>query len=1202
MNFLRSILAAALFTAVSPSANAQSVTGQISGTVTDQGGSLIAGASVRLTHDLSKQLRSFITDGNGNFLFTGLVPGNYSVHVEQPGFKTYDQRAIPVSAEERVALRELRLAVGEVTSTIEVVAETSRVSTETSDRSILVGTQQIEDTPLAGRDYLGILRTLPGVQMVDTRDFTGWFSGPGNVVNGGQSGQFLVTLDGIGSQDSGAPGTGGYLAPSLDAIGEVKVLVSNFTAEYGARAGGQMNVSVKNGTNQYHGTAYYFWRHEMLSANEFFNNKNFSLVNGVPTALRKPNYRFQNPGGTIGGPLLIPGTNFNKDRTKLFFFFSEDYLHTITSGGVNSFNMPTALERIGDYSQTVTTTGVKIPIKDPTTGVVLPDNILPANRISPFGYAMMNLFPLPNTTDPTGRRGFNTQYQWNRDRPLEGRILRLDVNLGPRTTSYLRLMQNFQADRGVGATLNGGGNWGQFSSNYDIQSAGVVYTAIHTFRSNLINETTFGINRATQHTYASDETAFKAVNDLSSLKGPDGRQVTLPNFFGANYLNVIPNISFAANGAQSAGQSVTAPPAFSRDSRWPFHGTDQLTNVTNNITWIKKRHILKAGFYFEHNARNVSVYSTYNAAGSYWFGSDIANPYDTGYGISNMMAGTVQAYGEDNIKQVNHSRYNQVEWFVQDTYKVNRRLTFDLGMRFQILQPTWSLGATLGLFQGEAYDVNKSGQLLYPALVGGQKVALNPKTGAQYPFARATSFDPASYPANGLPYSGIVQFKDRFFNTPPVQYGPRVGFALDVFGNGKTAVRGGFGIFYGRAYGVDTIGATSAGVGPMAAPPAFRSPIYYNTTFTNLLATQGFYGSQNVNGGSQDYKNPTTYNWSFGIQQGLKYGIILDVSYVANVAHHGFGTANDANAVPPLTTWTPAGGQVKAYLDPTSASNGTGAFYATNLIRAMTKYVGYGSIATYTSIGESSYNSLQTSLNRRFGKRYQFGGNYTWSKTLTFSHQQWIPDSLTKNVINRPHAVNLNFGYDIPSSARLRSNRLMQAVFVGWHASGVGAIFSGTPLTVSCAASSAPIGYWTGTPTGGIPMRCQMKGDLFRTDDGKATGIIDQRLYYPFNSGSFALPAIDSLGFGNTPPTLTYGPGMVNFDVSMAKTFKIAERKTIEFRAEAFNVVNHFNPSNPNSALTFNYTNGNQTNANFGAITAAQHTARRMSGSLRFRF
>lgn len=1175
-----------------PSARGQSVTGQISGSVVDRAGAHIAGAAVRLTADLTGQSRLLISDSEGSFLFTSLLPAVYNLRIELAGFKAYNERSISVGAEEKVALHDLKLALGDVNTAIEVVADAARVDTDSSDRSISINADQIANTPLNGRDYLGILRSLPGVQLTSTNDRPGWgAAAPG--VNGGQSGQFLVTLDGIASQDSGAPGTGGYLSPNVDAIGEVKVLISNYSAEYGARAGGQMNVQIKNGTNRYHGTAYYFWRHEQFSANEWFNNR---------TGIARPKYRYQNPGATFGGPIFIPGTRFNRNRSKMFFFFSEDYLHTYVTGGVASYNMPTALERAGDFSQTVTTTGLMVPIRTPLTGTVYPGNIIPPSEINPMGFAIANLFPLPATTDITGRRNYNGQYQFNREQPREDRILRLDYSLGAKTTSYARVIQDFQGDRGVGSPLNGGGGWGQFASNYDIQSAGISLTVIRTLRTNLINESTVGINRAHQGVAASSPEKFKSVNDLSALKGPNGAVVSLPHFFNGNYLNILPNISFGTNGAQSAGQAVTSAPGFSYDSRFPFNGTDQLTNFTDNLTWIKGRHNVRFGMYFEHDSRNVSVYSTYNAAGTYWFGSDTANPYDTGYAYSNLLTGTVQAYGEDNTKLANHARYSQFEWFWQDSWKIHRRLSLDLGMRFQVLQPTYSKGGTLGLFSGSAYDRDKSGQLLYPALVNGQKAAINPKTSATYPFARATSFDPASYPAGGLPYSGLVQYHDSFFHTPPVQYGPRLGFAWDVFGKGRTAVRGGFGIFYGRAYGVDTIGATSAGVGPLAAPPAFRAPIYYNTTFSNLLATQGFYGAQNVNGGSQDYKNPTTYNWSLGIQQDLRHGLILDAAYVANVSHHGFGTANDANAVPPLTTWTPDGGPNPKYLDPTSGNGGKGAFYATNLIRALTGYQGYGSIGTYTSLGESSYNSLQVQLNRRFSKRFMFSTNYTFSKTITFSHQQWIPDSLTKNVVNRPHAVNLIAGFDPPKGSRLWPNFLTRAALDGWHVNGVAALFSGTPLTVGCTVTNVPIGYWTGTPTGGIPLRCQMSGPLWLPDGTPNPPNIEPRLWFPFNTAGFSLPPAGSLGFGNTPPTLTYGPGFYNLDLAANKAFRVGEGKTLELRVEAFNALNHFNPSNPNSTLTYNFATGAQTNASFGAIGGTQHNARRLAVSLKFRF
>ena len=452
---------------LSTAAYGQTVSGQISGSVADAAGSVIPGAAVQLTNDLTKQTRAFTTESNGAFVFTNLVGGDYSIHIAVTGFKSYDQKGINVSAQERVDLHEIRLQVGDVSSTIEVQGEVARVATDSSDRAILVNTTMIENTPMQGRDYLGILRALPGVQATDTNDKPAW-NANGPSVNGasgaGMAGQMLITLDGIGSQNSGfsAGQTAAYMSPSIDAISEVKVLVSNYQAEYGARAGGQMNVTVKNGSNRFHGSAYWYWRHEMFNANLWFNNK---------TGVAKPRYRFQNPGLTFGGPLLIPGTKFNKSRTKLFFFFSEDFLHTTQTGAVSSYNLPTALERSGDYSQTLTTTGLLIPIKDPTNGQPFPGNKMPASQISPIGSAIMNLFPLPTTVDPTGRRQYNSQYQFNRDQPHEDRILRVDYNIGPRDTAFVRFIQDYESDRGVGALLGGGGGWGQFRSSWSLQSA-----------------------------------------------------------------------------------------------------------------------------------------------------------------------------------------------------------------------------------------------------------------------------------------------------------------------------------------------------------------------------------------------------------------------------------------------------------------------------------------------------------------------------------------------------------------------------------------------------------------------------------------------------------------------------------------------------------------------------------------------------------
>jgi hypothetical protein len=267
------------------------------------------------------------------------------------------------------------------------------------------------------------------------------------------------------------------------------------------------------------------------------------------------------------------------------------------------------------------------------------------------------------------------------------------------------------------------------------------------------------------------------------------------------------------------------------------------------------------------------------------------------------------------------------------------------------------------------------------------------------------------------------------------------------------------------------------------------------------------------------------------------------------------------------------------------------------------------------------------SVIRRFAKRLQLGGNYTWSKTIIYTRQQFVSDYLTKNVAtNRPHAGNINWGYDIPSLAKYFDNTVSRHIFDGWHASGEATFFFGQALTIGCTANNAPPGYWTGTPTGGLPFRCQMNGPLFLSSGNNPSSVYsgsgnpltnaDPRLWYGFNPQSFTLPSATSLGIGNTPPTLTYGPGVVNFDLAIQKDMNIGsgERpKVLSFKAEAYNLFNHFNPGNPNTSLAINCNavNGNctaptsikdYTSTTFGTITTAQVQARHMALTLRFRF
>ena len=272
----------------------------------------------------------------------------------------------------------------------------------------------------------------------------------------------------------------------------------------------------------------------------------------------------------------------------------------------------------------------------------------------------------------------------------------------------------------------------------------------------------------------------------------------------------------------------------------------------DKVTWVKGNHTLKGGLYVELMSRNVSVYSVYNTAGSYYFGSDRSNAFDTGYPYANALAGSIFAYGDDNKKQVNHAHYQQVEWFASGHLEGQPPPDSRSRSRFHHVGDLYSQGATLGLFAAEDYNASKVGQLLFPGCSiqtsgtcpTANRIAINPVTKAKFPYVRQGTFDNSSY--SGSPFSGIREYQSHFWKTPPIQIGPRAGFALDVFGNGKTAIRGGAAITVGRNWTVDDIGAAGAGQGPMAAPMNFQAPVILYTNFNSLAGSETYFTPQTV--------------------------------------------------------------------------------------------------------------------------------------------------------------------------------------------------------------------------------------------------------------------------------------------------------------------------------------------------------------------
>ena len=1073
-------------------------------------------------------------------------------------------------------------------------------------------------------------------------------------------------LDGIVQQDSGAPSTGvtssGRFPVNNDSVNEVQVQTNVMNAEFGSRAGGQVTVTTKNGTNQFHGTLYTYLRNEDFNANTFFNNK---------TGVLRPKSRYQNPGGTFSGPVLLPKLPFNRSRTKMYFFYAEDWLRNKNQSTAN-FTMPTNLEKAGNFSDTIQTNGTLIPIYQPVNdpadngGTQFQGNIIPASRLNPEGQAFMNLFPtgcawnsgtargtlgspnlagvaLPCIIDPTGNRGYNTQVYPVTNIPQVTRTLRVDYNLTAKTTMYVRLNQSLFNTEGIGAGQTLGGTaWGQFTNTNPQNGRGDVVSVIHTFSPTFITDFTVGATFVHQQNQPLDPTAFAKSSQLSTFVYPAsvgaplaGTLVNPTQLFGGNYLNLIPNVNLGTNAPQTAGQGyVSGTPAFGFDGRWPFDGTELTDHYSNNWTNIRGKHSIKFGFNLEHGARNVSVYENYDINGTYYFGNDTSNPGNTNYPLSNMLLGEVQSYGQDNVKQINHARYYQYEWYLQDTFKISHRLTLDYGVRFQVIPQIYSAGASLGLFNPADYNAAKTGTLLMPHCTvplpasgtcpSADLNSINPQTGALYPYVDNNHFDPASW--SGTPFSGVQPFTSKIFNTQHPQIGPRFGFAWDVFGDGKTSVRGGFGIFYNRAYSVDTIAASNGTTGPIKVFPNFQSPTYFNQTFASLAGAQSFVAPQTVLGGNLNMPDPTVNSWSLGVQRDLGKGLLIEVSYVGNNSHHANGTNFNQNGVAPDTVWSPNGGTCNSVgycsgsLNPATVNPvQTTAVLPINLLRALPGYGYYNGIADITSFtanGSSTYNALQEQLNKRFGKSLRFSSNWTWQKTTQTNPNQYLPNELVKVVSGRKQVVNIQLNYSVPSLTRfIGKNFATSALFDGWKIDGVLSYFSGNPDGVSCSvASGTPAGAFNGQDgvTGAVPYRCNISGNVFLpagTGPSAANGnnvtnsSFDRSLWYPINEASFGLPGLSTNGFGNAPQVLFWGPSYENEDVSVYKAFTLKkESQQLIFRADITNVRNHFNPGDPNATFSYNYATNANTNASFGQITSQTGQPRIMALSLRFKF
>lgn len=1164
---------------------AQTISGSINGRVVDSSGAVIPSASVKLVQQTTNVAVVTKVLSDGNFVFPAVQPGTYTLEVQASGFKDFFKKDMVLTANERLSAGTINLQVGSVSESVVVTAAVTPVNTTSAESSGDLDVHQLSSELAEGRDFMAMLRTIPGVA---------WDNGSGSLgsaatpyINGTRNVYNSASLDGV----VGTPRPGQHMdtPPNLDSIQEVKVLTAGYQAEYGeGTAGAAINVVTKSGTNQFHGEAYYYVRNEAFNANDWFNK-----YRGLP----RDRYRYNTIGGNIGGPIFWPH-HFNKAKDKLFFFYSQEYWPNQVPNTAN-WMMPTQAEVNGDFSQTpvqgVINPGpndyinIKKPgaatSKCPTSGTggdhsgCYPGNLLPPGSINPSTQAILNLMytaaQAPGWTKITDRTitegDYNYIQQSTRNQPTYQEIARIDYDPTEKLHMYGRALFQVNNDDGYHSTANKL-PW-LMKVNYQTPRQNIGYDLTYTFSPTLLNELNVGTSTFDENQiYNKSQLAMATKN----ANGYDLGQIFPDN----NPLNLIPAMNF---GSSHNTKDAPGGSSFSWDSRFPMLDRVRWWQVNDNITKIVGNHNLKFGYNWATDNYLQAHSSSGIPSGSFDFSSNSNNPNDSYYGYANALEGLFNTYSEPTSRNDYNPRFYVNEWFAQDQWRITPKLTLDYGMRFSYGLP---MSLTIGSdFIPSLYD---SGQapVLYQYAPGG-KSAVDPTTGiATYPVAYADHFVPnTGNLANGLiTTKNHAGYPEGLVNGTGLQLGPRVGFAYDVSGNGKTAIRSHFGVFFGPAVQQGQEGDMTH------QPPIEFVPTQYYGDIRSFTSAGGLLGPTNFNNGFDPHPQGTKiYEYGLQVQQEVGFGTVLAVGYEGNVARHLSGGQN-INEVPYGAEFLPQN-QYCSKMGKSGCSN-----YSPLPDDYFRKYPGYGSIGIRSTGLTSNYNSLQVQVTRRYNNGLDFGLAYTWSKYLDFADEYDSTVATYQPVrfwdygpAAEDHRNNFvfNYLYDLPRTPAMISNHFTRPILNDWHLSGFVTYLSSAPSTLSFSTQDSV--NITGGGDGarvvisGNPNNGPKKfGEYFDT----TTVQRPTTSYYDSTSGQ----VVPTNGYTSLEATQIYPPSHWDFQTALFKDFTVHERFAIQLRLETYNTFNSPEFNGVNTSAKFSaFSNGtaNQINGTFGQITGS---------------
>jgi Carboxypeptidase regulatory-like domain/TonB dependent receptor/TonB-dependent Receptor Plug Domain len=1145
------ILALALGSLPATRAFGQFVTASLQGTVQDRTGASVPGAKIEATNVSTGVSTRGVTDASGRFVFASLPPGGpYRVSVEATGFKTEERTGINLSVNQIVDIN-VPLQVGETTQKVEVNADATQLETDTAAVGQVINNRSVDNLPLNQRNVYSLMFLVPGV----TGSVTYQYNSLNFSVDGGRPGTTNVLVDGIPASPPLIVPIGGFAVfPSVDAVQEFKVQTTAYSAEFGRSGSGIVNVILKSGTNHFHGSGYDFVRNSALDSNTYFSNHS-----GTPL----PSFERNQFGGSLTGPVWIPKLYNGKDKT--FFLFSYEGLRQGTETEVTT-TVPTALQRIGDFSQTFNSGGQQVVIYNPTTTVASGSGYVrqpfagnKITNIDPVAAAILQYYPLPNQPGApyAGTNNFfaSGTSQLNID-TFDARVDevfnerdRLFVSYSRRNVTSPPALLFPKADQ-----IAEGGNSEPQVSN----SAAIDYT--RTVSPKFLIDVPFGFSR----TFINFVPISAGFNPSTGLGFPgyiaaDADHLLFPGIAPANYYTL-----------GDAAQGETRRGGFN------------IYFLGNNNTKIARNHVIKFGG--DIRILQANDVESGNSTGSFTFTNAITqgpNPNAATATGGNSIASLLLGVGSGTYEIGSKNAATESKYFgayIQDDWKALPRLTINLGLRYDLEIPRTERHNRM-----ETFD----------------PTALSPLAGT----SGITGL------TGGVVFSGVDGASRRQFSPRWSDFGPRVGLAYQI--DPDTAIRGSYGIYYGPS--LRSAGATIGNEGFSAVTTYTGSPngltpsVYLSNPFPNGInqpvgSSQGLLtgiGSSFENPLQGDNKVGYTENYDLDIERQLPFNLLVDVAYVgSHGVHLNKSGENDWNA----NQLTPATLALGTQLEQSVANpfNGiitTGAEAGATIPESYLKapFPQFTAVdLSYLVGGYEIYNSFQIKVNKRLSHGLSALVSYTGQKQIDdYSgiqnvgnitggiqniYDQQAERAVSSNNISRALVVSAVYNLPLGRGQTIGGNwsKPVDALLGGWQLNGITTQQNGFPLSPSTQNTS---------DSGSNVLRPNLTGV-----SPVVKGSVKSKLNDYLNSAAFSQPA--PFTFGNAPRTLSNvrGPGTHDVDFSLFKNFQATARVKVEFRAEAFNLLNQVVFGSPNTTLS---------SGQFGVITSQSNTPRQIQLALK---